>query len=125
MGWLAAVGQFFGAERVTDTAMRVVEKLTGTDFSAREKADFILQYQAATKHQSPARRLIATVIAGYWILLGVTWLVCTVVGNILEIERVLDIAITVNAHMSSNVAEPMNYVIMFYFGSAIIAGIKK
>ena len=48
---------------------KIVEKLAGTDFTAKEKADYILKYMETTKHQSPTRRILAILFMSEQIML--------------------------------------------------------
>ncbi|MGB6268413.1 MAG: hypothetical protein WBF67_05325 [Olleya sp.] len=71
MSFLAAAKAFFSFKGVSETALGIVEKLSGTDWTPSQQAQFILDYQNATKHQSPMRRLItAAVVLGIVIFSG-------------------------------------------------------
>jgi len=71
MNFLAAIKAFFSFKGVSETAIGIVDKLAGTDWTPSQKAQFILDYQNATKHQSPMRRLVtAAVVFGIVIFSG-------------------------------------------------------
>ena len=118
MGILAFLKSVFGVSGVADTALKIVEKVSGTDWTAEAKANFILEYKKATAHESPARRLIAVGIVGFWILLIFTWLVCTLVGHFVyadSLNAALASAKELEDFMKDNVTEPVNWIIGFYF----------
>ena len=121
MSWIAGIKAFFGISGVTDTAMRIVDKIAGTDLTPKESMDFILKYQESTKHQSPARRLIATVYVFAWIVLLLSWLSSTAYGHYFTAPNALLFAKDVFAFMESNVNVAMNGILAFYF----LIGMRK
>lgn len=128
MGFLVGLKALFGFSGVADTAVNIVNKLAGTDWTAPDKAEWILKYQEATKHQSPTRRLIACCICAMWILLSVTWLVGTIVGRFYYEEALnpgTTLAADVSAFMSLNINENFALLLMFYFGTAAITNLRK
>jgi len=127
MGILTALKALFGVAGVTDTALRVVDKLAGTDWTADQKAEWILKYQEATKHQSPMRRILACCICMMWLILCLTWLTGTIIGRFMY-DEVLNpgttLAADVSAFMALNINEGFALLLAFYFGSAIVAKLK-
>ena len=118
----------FGFNGVGDTALGIINKIAGTDWTAKEKAQYVLDYQEATKHQSPARRFIAMCVCFVWIMLILTWLVASVVGRFVY-DEVLNpgtvLAADVSAFMDLNITNPFNIILAFYFTTQILQGLKK
>lgn len=127
MGIFEGVKALFGFSGVADTALNIVNKVAGTDWTAAQKADWILQYQEATKHQSPMRRVIAAAICLMWFLLCLTWLVSTILGRFLYDEALnpgTTLSADISAFMSLNINENFALILAFYFGVAAITGLK-
>jgi hypothetical protein len=116
---LAFIKGLFGVSSVVDSATKIVDRIAGTDWLPQQKADFLLQYMEATKHQSPARRFIATMIAMVWLLMTVSWLVSSVVGRFIYDEALNPgtvLAADISAFMNLNINEGFGLILMFYFG---------
>ena len=77
----AGVKSIFGFEGVGESALKIVEKLAGTDFTAKEKADYILKYMETTKHQSPTRRILAVLFMSEQIFLFALGFYFAIKGN--------------------------------------------
>lgn len=118
----------FGFSGVSDTALKIVDKIAGTDWTAKEKAQYVLDYQEATKHQSPARRFIAMCVCFVWIVLILTWLTASIIGRF-AYDEVLNpgtvLAADVSAFMDLNITNPFNIILAFYFTTQILQGLKK
>lgn len=118
----------FGFVDAGETALRIVNKIAGTDWTAKEKAQYVLDYQNATKHQSPARRFIAVCIMMVWVVLILSWLVGTVIGRFF-MDGVLNagtvFAADVSAFVALNITDPFNIILAFYFTTQILQGLKK
>lgn len=114
-----------GADKVVDSAMRIVDKIAGTDFTSKEKAEFVLNYQRETKHQSPARRFIAIALTCTWVAMVALYIAGLVIEHLLAIDGAAGFSVALKGFMYENLKEPFNYVIMFYFGIAALNGIKK
>ena len=123
--WIKAL---FSIGGVTDSALKIVDKIAGTDWTDKEKAQFILDYQEATKHQSPVRRLIAAIICFTWVVFAMTWLVASCVGRFVY-DTVLNpgttLAADISAFVDLNVTSPFNIILGFYFTTQILTGLKK
>ena len=117
MKWLKEI---LGMDKVVETGMRIVDRIAGTDWTPDQKADFILKHQEATKHQSPARRLLAFVFASFWLILSLCWLISSGVGIYLGMDSGIQFANAVKVFMSEHVTQPMNIIVAFYFVSHII-----
>lgn len=128
MGLLEGFKALFGFSGVADTALNIVNKIAGTDWTATDKAEWILKYQEATKHQSPMRRIIACCICLMWLVLSLTWLVGTLIGRFYYDETLnpgTTLAADVSAYMSLNINENFALLLAFYFGSAIVTNLRK
>ena len=122
---LAAI---FGFSGVADSALRIVDKLAGVDWTAKEKAQYVLDYQNSTKHQSPARRFIAVCIMVVWVLLILSWLAASMIGRF-YLDGTLNagtvFAADVSAFIALNITDPFNIILAFYFTTQILNGLKK
>ena len=123
--WLTAL---FGISGVSDTALKIIDRVAGTDWTDKEKAQFILDYQEATKHQSPARRIIAIAIAFVWVVLIMSWFVASAVGRF-AYDTALNpgtvLAADISAFIDLNITSPFNIILAFYFTTQILSGLKK
>jgi hypothetical protein len=115
----------FGVDAVVNTATKIIDKIAGTDWTAKEKADWILQYQNATRHQSPARRFIAMLVSLVWFVVVVAMALSYIIGNVISSPEVLMIAKDMKSIMQDVLIEPFNLIIGFYFAMGIVNVIKK
>jgi hypothetical protein len=123
-----AIKSIFGFSGVGETALKIVEKVTGTDDSPDKKREFILAWVAATKHQSVARRTIALSITFVWVVMVLTCVVSYIAGRYFydtAINPGTALAADISAFMQLNVSEPMNIVIVFYFTIQAFSSFKK
>lgn len=121
MGFWSGVRSALGFEGVGDTALKIVEKLTGTDDSPEQKREFYLKAMAATKHQSPARRAMAMCFMAEQMMLVTVWTASVVLGNYFGIEGSKETAKSVSEFLTSNVNVTINIIIGFYF----LVGVKR
>ena len=121
MNILKAVKGIFGFDGVGDTALKIVEKISGTDFTSKEKAEFILKHAEVTKYQSPTRRLIAWIMIIQWSVMVNVWLISTIVGRALDIPASVELAADVTAFMNGNINVGVTAIMGFYF----LMGMKK
>ena len=122
---LSFIKSLFGMDAVVNSATKIIDKIAGTDWTAKEKADWVLSYQQATKNQSPARRFIAISVTLIWFLVMLGMIVGYLVGDLLEMSRALIFANDMKMVIKDQISEPFNYVIMFYFAMGAINSIKK
>lgn len=122
---ISFIKSLFGIDAVVNTATKIIDKIAGTDWTAKEKADWILQYQEATKHQSPARRFIAMLVTFVWSIIVLVMIIAYVAGNLTGCPEGLMIAKDMKMVMKDLILEPFNYIIMFYFALGAINSIKK
>jgi hypothetical protein len=117
----SGIKSIFGFQGVGETALKIVEKISGTDFTSKEKADYILKYMEQTKYQSPTRRLLATLYMSEQIMLVTVWICASAAHRLLEHSGAGLLASDINAFLQSNVNINMGLIISFYF----ILGVKK
>jgi hypothetical protein len=117
----AGVKSVFGFDGVGETALKIVEKLAGTDFTTKEKADYILKYMETTKHQSPTRRVLAVLFMSEQIMLVTVWLFSQAANRLLNHEGAGLLAGDINIFLQSNVNISLGLIISFYF----LIGVKK
>jgi hypothetical protein len=122
---LALLSKLFAFDSVVNTGTKIIDKIAGTDWTSKEKAEWLLKYQEVTRHQSLARRFIAISVTVIWCLLVTVMIFSYIIGNIFGIPEVLMIAKDMKMVMKDLVVEPMNLVIGFYFAINIIQGFKK
>ncbi|AUR84350.1 TMhelix containing protein [Vibrio phage 1.054.O._10N.261.52.A1] len=115
----------FAVDSVVNTATKIVDKIAGTDWTAKDKADFVLKYQELTKHQSPSRRFIALCVTAVWVLLTVSMALSYIAGNLLGSPEVLMIAKDMKMIMADLIREPFNLIIGFYFVIGTMNSFKK
>ena len=147
MGVLAGLKAFFSFEGVANSALKIVDKIAGTEWTSKEKADWLLQYQEATKHQSPARRVVAIAFTLGMALFGFTYLSAGLVAqayifiattgdtlaqvassqNLAEIRAkpLLSLQNDCYVYMKEVLANPMTWILGFYFAVDIGSKIKK
>lgn len=127
------IKSMFSSSKLTDTAIDGIRKLGGLDeMSDKEKADYLLKYIDATKHQSPMRRFIAFAFVAGWMLFSGFWLIATVFmwvylffGGDVEAAKNLDLLRTDLFDMLKEIlAQPVNLIISFYFVSDIARRFK-
>jgi hypothetical protein len=121
MGIFAGIKALFGFDGVANTALKIVDKIAGTDWTPKEQAKFILDHAVATKHQSPTRRMMAILITIEWFLLANTWLISTICGRVLDFESCILLAGDVSTFMQSDINLLINGLMAFYF----LIGMKK
>jgi len=115
------VKKIFGFDGVANSALKIVDKLAGTDWTPKEQAQFILDHAQATKYQSPTRRAMAIMITVEWFLLANTWLIATIFGRIMDLERCILLASDVSTFLQSDINLLINGLMAFYF----LIGVKK
>lgn len=112
-GFWTGVKSVFGFDGVAETALKIIDKVAGTDWTPKEQADYVLQYMEATKHQSPARRFIAICITAEQVSLVMAWLVLTIIGEKLTAKEISDF-------LTSNINVTQNIIVSFYFLSHMV-----
>lgn len=120
MGFIEALKAIFGIDRVAESAMKIVDRIAGTDLTPKEKLDWVLAYQKETKHQSIPRRILAFMFAVMWMILCICWLVSTAANHYLDSQASLAFAVDIKNFMGAQLEQPMNLIIGFYFGIALI-----
>ena len=112
MSILATIAGLFATQKTADTALNIIDRLATSGMTDKEKADFVIKYQETTKHQSPARRFIAIMVASFWLLVAVVWLALVVASTWFD---VMDQIRMVRQFVGEMILEPMNLIMVFYF----------
>lgn len=116
----------FNTTKMQDTAIDAVRKLGGLDeMSQRDKAQFLLDYMAATRYQSPVRRFIALLLTVVYVGVIFTWLVSAGIGFYAGYTPSLEFAGAVRGFMESVILTPFNLVLSFYFVTQIAGKMGK
>ena len=115
MGFWTGLKSIFGFEGVGNTAMKIVDRIAGTDWTPAQQAEFILKHAEVAKHQSPMRRFIAGSYTIAWLMLVFTWTVSAGCGRFIGIEGATLFAGDILEFMASNVNVAMNGILAFYF----------
>ena len=117
----SGIKTIFGFDGVGESALKIVDKLAGTDWTAKEQAQFILDHAEKTKYQSVTRRTIAILYTLMWCLMILTWLSSSAYGHALSAPNSLLLAKDIATFMSSNINVAMNGILAFYF----LIGVKR
>lgn len=116
----------FSSSKAQDTAIDAVRKLGGLDdMNSKEKAQFLLDYMAATKYQSPVRRLIALSLTALYSLVAVLWLVYSGVGYLGGYQGAMELAGATRMFLENVVTQPFNILLSFYFVTNIAQRLGK
>lgn len=121
MSFFGAVKSVLGFDGVGESALKIVDKLAGTDFTPKDKADFILKHAEATKHRSPTRRVLAILFASEQFMLVTVWVISSIWYRIFDHSGAGLLASDVSLFMESNINVTMGLIIAFYF----LIGVKK
>lgn len=121
MSLLSGLKSILGFDGVAETGLKIVEKLTGTDFTSKQKADYILEYMEKTRYQSPTRRVLAILFASEQFMLVTVWVFSSAAYRLLDHADAGLLANDVNLFLQSNVNVTMGLIIAFYF----LVGVKK
>ena len=151
MSVLASMGAWaaslFSSEKAGDVALKIVERMSGTDWTPQDQAKFMIDYQKATVHQSVMRRVVVCSIVfgmaffgfGYGITGGIAQfyifiassgdnLVDVVASQNLATIRVKPLLSLQNdfyVYMRDILNEPFTYAVLFYLGIGVAGKIKS
>ena len=151
MSLLATIGTgvatLFSTKGAGETALKIVEKISGTDWTAQQQAQFVIDYQNATKHLSLARRIIAIGFLIGFALFGFVWLCSSVTyhvymfisvtgetlaqltasQNLQQIKAMplLQLSNDISVFLKEIFQEPLTWILSFYFVIDIGTRIKK
>lgn len=121
MSLWSGIKSAFGFDGVGESALKIVDKIAGTDWTPKEKAQFVLDHATATKYQSPTRRIIAVVYLFIWSILVLSWVASSAYGHALNAPNSLKLAKDIYDFMGNNVNVYMNGILAFYF----LIGVKR
>lgn len=144
---IEAIKSFFSFSGVSDVALKIVERIAGTDWTPKEQADWILKYQEATKHQSPARRFIAVAFTLGMALFGFVYLATGCLAYLYVFfassgDTIAQLAASQNLaeirvkpliqlqndsliYMRDVISNPMTWILGFYFAVDVGSKFKK
>lgn len=144
MSILAGLKAFFSFGGVAESALKIVDKVAGTDWTPKERSQFMLDWMNATKHQSPARRFIAYAFTAGFAMFGFVYLVSGVTAyfyvffatngdtltalaasqNLAEIrvKPLLQLQNDSILYAKSTLQSPLSIILGFYFA---IGGVSK
>lgn len=151
MSLLATIGTgiatLFSTKGAGETALKIVEKISGTDWTAQQQAQFVIDYQNATKHLSLARRIIAIGFLIGFALFGFVWLCSSVTyhvymfisvtgetlaqltasQNLQQIKAMplLQLSNDISVFLKDIFKEPMTWILSFYFVIDLASKVKK
>ncbi len=142
--WAASL---FSSEKAGDVALKIVERVSGTDWTPQQQAQFMIDYQKATAHQSVMRRVVVASIVlgmaffgfGYWLsgtvaqfyiffaTHGDTVLGVSASQNLAEIrvKPLLALQNDMYVYMKEVLNEPFTYAISFYLAVGVVGKIKR
>lgn len=113
------------SNKAADTALDYLRKAGDLDdMNGKERAQWLLDYVQATKHQSPVRRFLAIVVTVLWAFLILSWAGLCFVGNIFDVEGAVNTA-GLYFTMLKEVSPYFAGVMAFYFTSQIINAAKS
>lgn len=142
--WAASL---FSSEKAGDVAIKMIEKATGTDWTPQQQAQFMIDYQKATAHQSVMRRVVVCSIVfgmaffgfGYWITGAISQFYIFIASsgdaiaqvsasqNLAEIrvKPLLALQNDFYVYMKEILNEPFTYAVLFYLGIGVAGKIKS
>lgn len=119
------ISGLLGTDKAANLAIDMIRDKAGlNEMTGKEQAQFVLDYMATTKHQSPVRRLLAVTVLFVWALFILGWGVLCVVGNMLDVQG----AITTASLFFTMIKEVSPYFagcMAFYFGAGIVNSAKS
>lgn len=150
MSWLVGIvkwgASLFATEKAGDVVLKIAERAAGVEWTPQEQADFLIEYQKATAHQSVMRRVVVcaivfgmafygfgyfmtTLIAKYYVFIytsGDTLAQVAASQNLAEIriKPLLELKNDLYVYMNDILNEPFTYAVMFYLGIGLGDKIK-
>lgn len=123
------IGKFIGGILGTDQAAKlavdlIADKAGLNDMTGKDKAEFMLAFMAATKHQSPVRRVLAILVSSMWALLIFAWMILCLTGNLFGVEGAVTTA-GLFFTMLQEVSPYLAGVMAFYFSIGAINSLKS
>jgi len=115
MSVINVVKKVFGFEGVGQSALKIVDKIAGTDWTPKEQAAFILDYSNATKHESKTRRVLAIGIFAEQFMLCTVWLTSRCIGAFIDSDQAVMLSVDIAEFMTSSTNVMLNGILAFYF----------
>lgn len=117
----AGVKSVFGFDGVGETALKIVDKIAGTDWTPEQRAEYHLKYMEVTKYQSPTRRILAILYMSEQFMLVTVWTASSVANRLFELPGADLLATDISLFLQSNVNVGLGVIVSFYF----LLGAKK
>lgn len=150
MSWIVGVvkwgASLFATEKAGDVVLKIAERTAGVEWTPQEQANFLIEYQKATAHQSVMRRVVVfaivfgmafygfgyfmtAVICKYYVFIytsGDTLAQIAASQNLAEIriKPLLELKNDLLIYMKDILNEPFTYAVMFYLGIGLGDKIK-
>lgn len=150
MSWIVGIvkwgASLFATEKAGDVALKIAERAAGVEWTPQEQADFLIEYQKATAHQSVMRRVVVcaivfgmafygfgyfmtAVICKYYVFIyttGDTLAQIAASQNLAEIriKPLIELKNDLYVYMEGILNEPFTYAVMFYLGIGLGDKIK-
>lgn len=119
------IGGMLGTDKAANLAVDIIKDKAGlNDMNEKDKAQFILDFMAATKHQSPIRRFLAILVSVTLVMLIFSWSVLCILGNIFNVEGAITTA-GLFFNMIKEFGPYMAGVMAFYFTIGAINSVKS
>lgn len=151
MSILSSVGMWaaslFSTEKAGDVALKIVERVTGTEWTPQQQAQFMIDYQKATSHQSVVRRVIVCAIVFGMAFFGFGYFITSVIAEYYVFflttgDTVKDIAASQNiaeikvkplltlkndlyVYMRDVLNDPFMYAVSFYLVIGVAGKFKR
>lgn len=85
MSWLVGIvkwgASLFATEKAGDVALKIAERAAGVEWTPQEQADFLIEYQKATAHQSVMRRVVVCAIVFGMAFYGLGYFMTTLIAK--------------------------------------------
>lgn len=121
MSIFSGIKSIFGLDGVGEAALRIVDRVAGTDWTPEQRAEYHLKYMEVTRYQSPTRRVLAILYMSEQFMLCTVWVISSIAGRIRDINGAMLLATDISQFLQSNVNVGLGAVISFYF----LIGAKK
>lgn len=113
---IAALTGFFSSSKAQDLAISALKKVGSLDeMDSQAKADYIITFLNATRHQSVTRRFIALLMVVLFASLCLLWALSASIGYYFGVTVSLELAGAVKHFLESVVMTPFNLILSFYF----------
>lgn len=85
MSWIVGIvkwgASLFATEKAGDVVLKIAERAAGVEWTPQEQAEFLIEYQKATAHQSAMRRVVVCAIVFGMAFYGFVYLITAVTAK--------------------------------------------